>query len=477
MFSVGALILLVRGQGQNLPTVAVVLAVGTLLLVGARMLITLREVESLARSRHEARRDYLTGLPNRRALAETLTSSIAVDTTTSLIVLDLDRFNEINDSLGHAAGDQLLIDVGIRLELAGPPGAELARLGGDEFAVVLPEVGLAEALEIAKAYTECFRAPFALSDLLVPVNASIGVAGAPVHSRTHSDLIAAADIAMYQAKRDRSGVAVFRVETNNPSRGRLELLADLRTALEHDEFVLHYQPQLEIRTGAVVGVEALVRWNHPERGLVPPEEFIPMLTTSSLIHEFTSGVIRTAVAARAALGRAGFEVSMSVNISALDLGNRELPSVVEQALSTHRVAADSLVLEVTEDSVMADRTASRHRLGELHDLGSRLSMDDYGTGQASLGYLRDLPLDELKLDRSFLRGTPLDHHNAAIVRSTIELAHALALPIVAEGVENRTVLNWLGSLDCDIAQGFHISRPQPLADLLPWLEDRPVAVL
>lgn len=476
LFVVASVALLVYGQWTELPLTAVVFSVLTLLLAGIRLAMTIREVRTLADSRAEARSDFLTGLPNRRSIAEDLADSLSRrEVSTALLVIDLDRFSEINNSLGHLVGDQLLHEVGRRLNDARPPGSILGRLGGDEFAVVMPAAGVAQAIAAAERFTNVLEVPFGLIGLDIPVRASIGIATSPADATSETGLFAAADIAMYQAKRDGTGSAVFRVENDNPSRGRIQLLADLRSAVDQGQFILEYQPQLDIRTGRVVGVEALVRWNHPVRGLVQPDQFIPLLAQSSLMRTFTIGVLRQAAQTWADLRARGHELRMSVNITAGDLGYPALTEAIKELVAGLRIPPGSLVLEITENAVMVDRQRSMQSLRTFRDLGARISVDDYGTGQASLAYLRDLPLDEIKLDRSFLVGAPDDAHNAAIVRSTVELAHALELPIVAEGVEDRGTLEWLATLGCDMAQGYFISRPKPLNDVIALLDARAAA--
>lgn len=471
-FVVAVVALLVYGQQSDLPAVAVGLAVLTLAGGILRLLWTIREVQILADSRQEARVDFLTGLPNRRSFSEFLTAATTGSGPTALLVVDLDRFNEVNDSLGHAAGDELLRAVGQRLSAAVPRHGHLSRLGGDEFAFVLTGATVPEATTFADLLLATFQEPFDLQGLRIPVSAAAGLATLPDHAATGSDLFAAADIALYQAKRDHLPWAVYRDHQANPSRQRLELLADLRTALDTDQFSVHFQPQLELSTGTVIGVEALVRWAHPVHGWIPPHQFLDLLTMSNLMPPFTRVMLRKSLAARRILTERGHDLSVSVNISAADLVGNRLPVLVADLLVEFDVAAGRLVLEITEDAVISDRLGSRRTLQELKAAGARVSVDDYGTGQASLGYLRDLPLDELKLDRSFLVDVDSDPHNAAIVRSTVELAHSLDLPIVAEGVEYLATLTWLGSIGCDVAQGFHIARPQPLGDLLAWLDDR-----
>jgi diguanylate cyclase (GGDEF)-like protein len=462
--------LLVFGQRHTLPGIAIALAVAALAMAAGRVTLTVREVTLLAESRREARTDDLTGLANRRRLLEQLTDRIAdPGTTTALLILDLDRFKEVNDSLGHGAGDELLSAIGRRLAPVIPAPALLARLGGDEFAAVLPDQDIDQALRAAERLREALTEPFTVSGMLIPVDASIGVACAPRHAGTAESLMSCADIAMYRAKRSRTGVEAFQSGHDQPSIGRMALLGELHTALTQRQLTLYYQPQLNLRTGRICGIEALVRWQHPHRGLMAPDTFLPLAEQSNLMPAVTAFVLGQALTDCAQLRDAGFPLRVSVNISAADLIDNTLPDLVGLHLAEHRLDPRMLVVEVTEDTVMADRVRALLVLHRLRAADVQVSVDDYGTGQSSLSYLRDLPISEIKLDRTFLSGLPFDTHNAAIVRSTIQLAHALDLPIVSEGVEDRVALDWLGEIGCDIGQGFHIARPLPLADLREWL--------
>ncbi len=387
--------------------------------------------------------------------------------------MDLDRFKEINDSLGHSAGDELLVAVGERLAPVMPEGAGFGRTGGDEFAVVLLAGSPWRALGVARRITEALRQPFVVAGVSTVVEASVGIACAPQHGNDLESIMSCADIAMYRAKRGRTGVQVYEPDPTDPSRRRVRLLSDLRTALDREDLTLHFQPKVDLRTGSVTGVEALIRWSHPRHGVIPPDEFLGMAEQTNLMPDLTRFVLRRALVAATALERAGFPLTMSVNLSSSDLMDSAFPARVDRMLVEHDLPAGRLVVEVTENSVMADRTRALAVLRQLRDGGVRVSVDDYGTGHASLAYLRELPVDELKLDRSFLVGVPHDIHNAAIVRSTVELAHALDLSIVAEGVEDADCQAWLRHLGCDIGQGFHISHPMPFEDLLSWLRTEP----
>ncbi len=471
VFAAAAIGLLLAGQWMTLPIAAVAMAIITVSLAGVRGALTLREVQSLTASRVEGRVDQLTRLPNRRRLVEHLAGELrSADQSTAILVLDLDRFKEINDSLGHAVGDRLLARVGTRLGAAAPPGALLARLGGDEFALVLSAHDEHGAAAVAWTLQDALRGPFALAGLRVSVQASIGVAASPGHGRSAAELLRTADIAMYQAKQRGTGVATYRIDDRNPSRLRLKRIADLQHALESGQFVLHYQPQWDTELRTTTGAEALIRWEHPTEGTLTPDTFLPLLMQFGMMTDLTDHVLRAAVTAWCALRDLGHPIRMSVNVSAADLVGTRLASTFAELVDELSVPPASIVIEVTEDDVIKDRATSMATLSRLRAAGALVSVDDYGTGQASLMYLRDLPLDELKLDRTFLRGTPADAHNSAIVRSTIELAHALGLDVVAEGVEDSCALDWLTGLGCDRCQGYHIARPMPLAALIDWLE-------
>jgi diguanylate cyclase len=469
-FTIASVGLLVYGQHRALPALAVALAVASLAAGAIRVRMTVREVVLLAESRREARTDDLTGLANRRDLFERLTGELAEpQARTAMLLLDLDRFKEVNDSLGHLAGDRLLHAISERLSPQVPAGGLLARLGGDEFAVVLPGSSLDAAVGTAERLREVLREPFTMDGMLIPVDVSIGVAAAPDHAGTAEAMMTCADIAMYRAKRARTGVELFRAGQDQPSLDRMTMLGELHVAIAEQQLTLYYQPQLDLRTGQVWGLEALVRWQHPTRGLIQPDRFLGLAEQFNLMPAVTSFVLGRALADLADLHGRGHLLRVSVNVSAADLIDATLPELVELHLAEAGLPPETLVVEVTEDTVMADRVRALQVLHRLRAAGVHVSVDDYGTGQSSLSYLRDLPISEIKLDRAFLSGVPDDTHNAAIVRSTIELAHALELPIVTEGVEEGAALEWLREVGCDLAQGYHIARPLPLEELIAWL--------
>jgi diguanylate cyclase (GGDEF)-like protein len=471
--TVASVLVLVLGWGRELPVVAAWLAVGCVLAALARTAITFREVRAFNEVSEQARTDELTGLPNRRALLEAADRVLATATArdqAALLLLDLDGFKEVNDSLGHTAGDQLLRQIGPRLLPALGEGELLARLGGDEFAVLLPRVSLDEAQERAERLRALILQPFPVEDIRLHVGVSIGVATAPVPAATVQELLRCADVAMYAAKGAREGVHVFVPDPHGGSGDRLRTMEELRTALETGQLVVHLQPQVSLPDGEVVGAEALVRWQHPVRGLLSPADLLPAAEQAGLLRPLTDTVLELALAATA-LWWPERRVSVSVNLSAANVNDVDLPSKVAAALARHGLPAAALTLELVEDTLMADPERGRQVLAELRGLGVRTSIDDYGTGYSSLAYLRHLPADELKLDRSLTADVDRDGRAAAIVEHTASLAHALGLRLVAEGVEDPATGAVLARLGCDIAQGYAIARPLPVADFLRWLAE------
>jgi diguanylate cyclase (GGDEF)-like protein len=428
------------------------------------------------RLHHQALHDGLTGLPNRTELYRRLHRAIGSangDRMAALLLIDLDRFKEVNDTLGHDHGDELLVEVATRLRAALRRGDTLARLGGDEFAVLLADVpDRPSVAELAGRLQDALRRPFALRGVAVELEASIGVALCPDHGRDVNTLVQRADVAMYDAKRAQVGVATYSAERDPYSADRLGLLVELRHALVSDELLLHYQPKVAVDGGEVIGVEALVRWQHPTRGLLGPAEFVPLAERTGAIADLTRWVLGAALRQCRQWHDAGTELSVAVNLAAANIVDVMLPDAIAALLEHHGVPARLLECEISEHTVMADPVRAMEVLGRLRDMGLRLSLDDFGTGHSSLAYLKRLPLDEVKIDRSFVAGMTEDEGDAVIVRSTIDLARNLGLDVVAEGVENEAILRGLGALRCDIAQGFHLSRPLPAAELEAWLAAR-----
>jgi diguanylate cyclase (GGDEF)-like protein len=437
----------------------------------------LRAVEKLrlVQLATEAHHDPLTGLANRRRLIEELESTVygVGGRDCAVLMIDLDRFKEINDSFGHSVGDDLLCLVGPRLQRALQPGDLLARMGGDEFAVLLPDADAARAREVAGNLGAALRDAFELDGMPLHVDASIGIALCPDHGRDRSLLLARADTAMYVAKRGRQGFAIWAPDGTPATRDRLETLEQLRTALDTDQLEVHYQPKLDLRTCTVTGVEALVRWNHPERGLLYPDVFLPLAEQAGLMRRLALRVLERSLRDVQQWRASGLELSVAVNLSVSNLQDVALPEQVEMLLDAVGVPAEALILEITEDVLMADAARSQQVMAGLRGLGVRLSIDDYGTGYSSLSYLRALPVDELKLDRSFVSHLTSDERAAAIVRSTLQLSQDLGMTMVVEGVEDAATLAALRSWGCVFAQGYHIARPMPAEKFLGWLAERP----
>jgi diguanylate cyclase (GGDEF)-like protein len=456
----------------DLLTVYLLLGVGLAVLFAALFRIV---AGASRRLRHQALHDGLTGLPNRSLLYSRLKRAIAAagrgdKRLAALMLIDLDRFKEVNDTLGHDHGDELLVEVAVRLRGALRRGDTLARLGGDEFAVLLPELPERAAVaELAGRLQDALGRPFALRGVAVELEASIGVALCPDHGDDVHTLVQRADVAMYDAKRAQAGIATYSAERDPYSADRLGLLAELRRAIERDELVLHYQPKVSVDGGEVIGVEALVRWQHPTRGLLGPVEFVPLAERTGTVAELTRWVVATALRQARAWIEAGRPLPVAVNLAAANIVDVTLPDAIAALLAEHGVPGGLLECEISEHTVMADPLRAMEVLGRLRDMGLRLSLDDFGTGHSSLAYLKRLPLDEVKIDRSFVAGMTQDENDAVIVRSTIDLARNLGLDVVAEGVEDAATLHGLGELRCDVAQGFHLSRPLPAEELDAWL--------
>jgi diguanylate cyclase (GGDEF)-like protein len=406
---------------------------------------------------HQALHDPLTSLPNRSLLhthlQRALQGRVAGTPPLALLLLDLDRFKEINDTLGHQVGDTLLQQIGQRLSTA-TVGADLvARLGGDEFAILLPGTDAARAAQVAEEIQRTFQTPFVLEGQPVAVEVSIGIALAPKHGRDADSLLRRADIAMYQAKGSGGGSSIYNPDEDLHRPGRLALLGQLRSAIDHDELLLHYQPKLDLRDGTLVGVEALVRWQHPQRGFLSPSEFIVLAEQTGLIFPLSVWVLNAALKQRQTWHAMGMDVPVAVNISRRLLHDQRLPETVAQLLARWDVAPADLVLEITESSLMADPLRAGENLSRLRDLGVRISIDDFGTGYSSLASLENLSVDELKIDKSFVQAMAGDVSARAIVRAIIDLADALELRVVAEGVEDQATWDVLASLGCAVAQG------------------------
>jgi diguanylate cyclase (GGDEF)-like protein len=422
---------------------------------------------------HQALRDALTGLPNRLLLHERL--KLLLDTARrartplALLVIDLDRFKEVNDTLGHHQGDLVLREVATRFQSALRQSDTVARLGGDEFAVLLPGADERGATQTAKKLLHSLDEPLNLAGQLVDIGGSIGIALFPDHGQDADTLLRQADVAMYAAKGNAIGHACYASDQDTDRRARLALVGELRNALNRDELILHYQPIVEVATGRVLGVEALARWPHPELGLVPPDQFIPLAEQTGLIKPLSLWVLNTAIRQCHAWQAAGIRLPVAVNLSMRNLSDLELPDAIAHMLATWGVPAELLGVEVTESSLMNDADRSLQVLTRLRAMGVQIAIDDFGTGYSSLAYLSRLPVSQIKIDRSFVGDMVVERRNLTIVRSTVELAHNLGLAVVAEGVEDRSTWDLLATLGCDIAQGYYLSRPMPAADVMHWI--------
>jgi diguanylate cyclase (GGDEF)-like protein len=482
--TVCGLLLLAPVQGWSVPSSARWLAIATLAAVTARAMLTYREIWALSEARREAATDELTGLANRRGFGAAVARDLSAlrtgstpgerDGEAALLLLDLDEFKEVNDSLGHAAGDELLAAVAARLSGCSRSADDvLARLGGDEFAVLMPHADRAGAERLADRIRAALDAPFVLDGVRVHIGASIGIALAPGHGDELGLLLRRADIAMYRAKGEGIGHATYDPALRDPDgEDRLYRVDALRRALDTDQIVVHYQPKVDLATSRVRGVEALVRWMTPDRGLVYPDAFIGLAEESGLMPALTATVLDQALAQTACWGRDGLDLSVAVNLPTAAVVDVGLPERIAELLARHSVPADRLQLEITEDALLDDRVRARAVLAQLRAMGVRIAIDDYGSGYSCLAYLRELPVDELKLDRSFVFPMADDARAAAIVRSTVELAHSLGMSIVAEGVEHQAAADELARYGCDAAQGFHYARPLPAAELAAWLAQR-----
>ncbi|QPF76840.1 EAL domain-containing protein [Roseateles sp. DAIF2] len=415
--------------------------------------------------------DPLTGLPNREQFAQHLGERLAAGQACAVLMLDLDRFKHVNDVLGHAFGDRLLCSVAARLQAlqGGAAGHLLARLGGDEFVLLLDGADANAALALAARIHHDFETPLCIDDQTVDLGAGIGIVLAPEQGREVSQLLARAELAMYAAKRRQSGSMVYESALDAGSQEALSLLSELRRAIELQELRLFLQPKVDLKSGLVHSAEALVRWEHPTRGLVPPMQFIPFAEQTGFIRQLTAWVIEESAKVAREAQRLGLPLRISVNLSTRDLLDQDLPAKIEALLSRHGADPSMQCLEITESAIMDDPQRALHTLERLSEMGFKLSIDDFGTGYSSLAYLKRLPVNELKIDRSFVMAMERDLDDARIVRSTIELAHNLGLSVVAEGVETGKAWKLLAELGCDEGQGYFIGRPVPAQQLLDWL--------
>jgi diguanylate cyclase (GGDEF)-like protein/PAS domain S-box-containing protein len=426
---------------------------------------------------HQALHDPLTGLPNRvlfgERIAHAITHAERRDTRLAILMMDLNRFKEVNDSLGHQAGDELLKVVGDRLRGALRASDTVARLGGDEFGLLLPEPSENDdVVAVIERIRHALERPIYVQELPLAIEASIGIAVFPDNGRDAELLIQRADVAMYAAKQESAPFCFYDPTADEYDPTRLTLVAELRRAIDERELVLHYQPKAVLEDGEVRSVEALLRWQHPDQGLIFPDSFIPVAQETGLIRPLTLYVVDEALRQCRAWRDEGLELSISVNLSMRNLLDLEFPEQVAGLLRHWEVDASQLELEITESTMLANPSRTKAVLGELHALGIKLSIDDFGTGYSSLAYLRRLPIDEIKIDRSFVMRMDEEADDVTIVRSTIDLGRNLGLEVVAEGVETQAIWDKLRDLGCNVAQGYFLSRPVPPEKLQAWLEER-----
>jgi diguanylate cyclase len=468
--SITAVSILVVGSVQHIDAAALALAVVTLVAAGIRTALSLAALRNLTSERHEqAITDQLTTLGNRRALVELL-DAIAAETEAAgaeprelaFLFIDLNRFKEINDSFGHSVGDELLRQLGERLTGLLRERDLLVRLGGDEFAVALMDAGSDYATTVAQRISARLVEPFQLGAVRAQIGASIGIAEMPTDATDMPGLLQCADRAMYRAKLALKPFAIYSEKLDGHG-NRVQFIEELREAVLNGDLELHYQPQVDMHTGHVVGVEALARWSHPRLGYVPPLEFLPLAEEAGLMDVLTEQVLERALTQCACWRAAGTELAVSVNISTTNLANRDFATLVQRLLLASGLPPEALVLEITETTAIIEFDRCKQVIEELRDLGFVVSVDDFGAGFTSLAYLSSLAVGELKLDRSFISGlaTAAEARDLALVRSTIDLAHSLGLRVVAEGVEDHASFELLADLACDVAQGYLIGRPEP----------------
>jgi diguanylate cyclase (GGDEF)-like protein len=437
----------------------------------ARASRTLRHQAS--ENHHQATHDSLTGLPNRVLFHDRADRAMAASarhgTGVAVLLADLDRFKEINDTLGHRHGDAVIQEVGRRLSARVRQSDTVARLGGDEFAILLGDIAHpTDAAAVAGDLAQALEAPFVVEGLELDVRASFGFACSPDDGDDPDTLLQRADVAMYIAKASHSGCEAYRPDQDHYSAERLELAADVRRALDEDELVLFYQPKIDLANGRATGVEALVRWRHPTRGLLGPGAFLPVVESTELMKPLTSRVLDLALAQSRAWRDAGLDLEVAVNVSARNVNDLRLPGEVAALLDRHGVPADRLELELTESALLDDPSRARRVLDELHALGLTLAVDDFGTGYASLAYLTELPVDVLKIDQSFVRNLPHDLQSTAIVRFSVDLGRTLGMHVVGEGVETVEVADALRASGCDLGQGYLWARPMPADEIPLW---------
>jgi diguanylate cyclase (GGDEF)-like protein len=462
-----------------LPVVGIFEAVLILLcivLVPILRRVTVRVRRQMEEIQHRALYDELTGLPNRSLLRDRIDQAILAahrdGHSVAVMLFDVDRFKEVNDALGHDSGDGLLRELGSRLRDQLRANETLARLGGDEFAILLPSGTVEAATEVAARVHSGLREPFVLRGLSLEISASLGIAVYPKHGEDVDTLIQHADVAMYLAKEAHAGTALYDAEQDENDAARLALAGELRRAIENNELLLHFQPKASLQTEQIVGAEALVRWQHPERGFIPPGDFVPIAERMGLIKPLSRFVLDAAIEQCRAWNSEGRNLRVSVNLTVPDLLDLDLPDRIATLLEHTGVRPDQLEVEITESTILADPFRVRQVLNRLNEMGLRLAIDDFGTGYSSLAYLKRLPVQTIKIDRSFVMEMCSDASDATIVRSTIDLGRNLGLEIVAEGVESQEIWDALRAHGCTLAQGYFIGKPMPADEFVGLLEKR-----
>ncbi len=444
-------------------------------------MISKRIHEHNSELQYRASHDDLTQLPNRALLQQrtekALTTAALQNQSLALLVMDLDRFKEINDTLGHHTGDKLLLQLGRRISATLRESDTVARLGGDEFALLLPNTDAEKAVACVERISQLLDKPFNINQMKITTTSSIGIAMFPQHGKDLESLLKYADIAMYQAKQNNTGFSIYDEEHDSYTIQRFTLARELRQAIDEHQLVLYYQPKIDIPTGRINGVEALVRWQHPTHGLIPPDKFIGIAEQNGLIDSLTYSVIEAAIIQCCEWRKSGINLKTAINLSARNLHNTSLPKWIEDKLNQYNLPAGMLELELTENAVMHDVNCASTIFKQLSKLGIPLSIDDFGTGMSSLSYLTSLPVSKLKIDRSFVMDLNTNKNNEVIVRSTIDLAHNLGYQVIAEGVETIEALNLLKKLSCDCAQGYFFTPPLPASKLEAWLKDNDWEIL
>ena len=454
------------------------LQANTSLLETKDLVIAFKEMRQQIHTRQDeleyhALHDDLTGLANRKLLLDRLEQTIhnahQERTSFSILIMDLDRFKEVNDTLGHEVGDKLLQQVAKRLTHLLREVDVIVRLGGDEFAVLLTTAQEKQAKIIAKKIINEFQSVFTVNDIPLYIGISIGISIYPQHGITAQILQQRADVAMYVAKRNKTGYDIYNPKYDKYSIGRLSLISELRLAIDLNQLFMEYQPIIELKTGRVVNAEALLRWNHPERGKVYPDEIIPIAEQTGLINHITYWIIETTAKYNKKLKESGIDIKITINLSVYNLQENDFVENIVNIFKKNEISASNFIMEITESVMMTNPKKSIDVLNQLDELGIEITVDDFGTGYSSLAYLKQLPLSKLKIDKSFIMDMIHDDNDAMIVRSTIDLAHNLGMQVVAEGIEEKENLDLLNILDCELGQGYFISHPLPDDEFETWV--------